>query len=178
MKYEFVGYECNHIKQPKGTTDKLLVCHHEIDFPMKNAPDLGTCVACPHEGCKGKVTRVMSTQVQVCVRGSEYDWKPGESMVMKTPDGPDLRCSFVDHPHTDPAYQRRLDLLAGQNGVGNSKTPGLGQAYYSPKHGRVCVDVMSSEKDPLGKFEKAKREGKTTTEKVSVRQPYKVRKSK
>ena len=124
------------------------------------------------------VTRVLSESVQICIKGSEYDWKPGETMRMKGPDGNDIACSFVDHPHTDPAYQRRLDLLAGQAGVGGSKSPGLGNAYYSEKHGQLVVDVMSPQKDPLGAFERAKRKGNTTQEKVKVNTPYKTRKGK
>jgi hypothetical protein len=52
-----------------------------------------------------------------------------------------------------------------------------GLACDNPKHGRVCVDVESNIKDPLGAMERAKRPGgNTKTEKTSVNTQVATRK--
>jgi hypothetical protein len=83
----------------------------------------------------------------------------------------------VDHPHTDPAYQRNLAALARRNHLtGNSA--GLSNARYDEKHGRMVVDVASDIRDPLGTMQRAKQSGEYTQKKHMVNQPYKVRPKK
>jgi hypothetical protein len=70
--------------------------------------------------------------------------------MMTRVNGQDIKMTFVDHPHTAPQYQRDLSRLASQTGVGNGGISGLGNAYYSEKHGQVVVDVASNVKGALG----------------------------
>jgi hypothetical protein len=65
--------------------------------------------------------------------------------------------TFIDHPHTDPAYQRDLSALSGREGVNGISNVGLKNVRWSEKHNQLVVDVHSNVKDPFGSLEPAKR---------------------
>lgn len=170
MRYEFVCESCPSIRAADG---KQVSCRHEIEYPMSNAPAIGLVIACPREGCCGKVTRVLSALAGVIVRGSTLaDWKPGGHAHARI-NGRDTFFEFVDHTHTDPQARANMQRLAKQSGV---TTNGIGKAYWNEKHGRYCVDVASEVPDPLGKMAKSQESHERSETTVAVKQPYKVRK--
>lgn len=172
MKYEYMCVGC--AAAEPGTDG----CIHLVEIPMKKFPRIGSKRKCVGHGCIHKMVRVVPSGIGGIVKGqTSYNWKEGETMRMKLPDGREGRFSFVDHKHTDPYYQRNLAQLAGANHIGGSAA-GLSCARYDEKHGRVVVDVASNIADPLGAIERSKREGtyEQTTHKVN--QPYRVRKKK
>jgi len=169
--YEFEGRDCPHAPKRKG---KRAVCHHLVEMSMKDAVPLDNKIPCPVKGCKGEITRVVSSRFNVIVRGkTEIPWNPGESVRTRV-NGQDVRFTFVDHPESDPRNRRRLESVARKAGV-SERGLGIGKAYFNEKHGQMCVDVASNVPDPLGIMEKAKRAGHVKTEKIAVNQPYKVR---
>lgn len=167
MRYEFINIGCP--KRGEGCDG----CHHEVDIPISNAPSIGALRKCHIRGCKRKLVRIFSN-VLGHIKGSAHDWKPGETMHMKLPNGQQGSFSFVDHPHTDPAYQRNLAQIAGRAGLGGN-AHGLSNARYDEKSGRMVVDVASTIKDPLGAMEKAKKDGRYSTQTKHVNTPVKIR---
>jgi hypothetical protein len=119
---------------------------HLIPYSMKDVPSVGTqipCLLC----VTGKITRLISSGISGIVKGGTHPcFTNGETFKTKDADGRPLDITFVDHPHTDPAYQTALARRAKELGV-----TGLTKAYHSEKHGCMCVDVASNVPDPLGR---------------------------
>jgi len=170
-RYQFVCYGC----AASAGADGVI---HELEMPMKTAPSIGSQRKCVIKECKNKMTRIIPTGVNGIIKGTtSYNWKPGETMSMALPDGRTGKFSFVDHPHTDPKYQRNLADLARRQGIGTNVT-GLKNARFDEKHGRLVVDVMSNVEDPLGALQRAKKDGNYEQTTTKINQPYKVRKGK
>jgi hypothetical protein len=167
--YEFMCVECPAQRVEEG---KHIGALQIRDYPMKEAPPIGRKVKCCACGRK-TAERIFSSGVAGHVRGSVvYDWKHGESMRTNV-NGQDVRFTFVDHPHTDPEYQRDLGAMANKMGVTQN---GISKARYDPKHGGMVVDVASNVKDPLGVMERAKKKGDVTFTKKKINTPVKRRK--
>ena len=176
MKYDFINSECTNpdlLKEAGEGVDRVQ-CQHLMNFPMKDAPDLGSLHACPAEGCPHRVMRVISTDIQIGIKSKEMGpTKHGQIMQAKV-GGKDIQFQFMDHEHTDPRVQGQLEQMAAAAGVGH-KHNALKGAYRN-KEGRMVVDVKSNVPDPLGAIEREKKKGdfKSTTRKINT--PYKRRK--
>lgn len=161
--YEFTG--CSNKKCPdkQGNPDEVVT--YLVPFSMKDVPGLDSKIACPT--CRrGKVTRVVSSGVTGIVRGgTDLGLQSGDMMRTRV-NGQDINVQFIDHPHTDPTYQKNLKKMAKQKGLG-----ALSHAYYSEKHGGLVVDVASNVPDPLGKIARARREGNVETKTRRVNAP-------
>ena len=152
-----------------------MACRQQLDFPMMDAPELGTELPCPIPGCGGRIKRVLSMPAGFIIKGEHLpDWRPGEMMTARV-GGNDVNFEFVDHPHTDPQAQAKMQRLAAMQGV-TQRGRGIGQAYYNEKFGRFCVDVASNQEDPLGTINRAAARGETVATKVPVNAPYRTRK--
>ena len=164
MQYEFTG--CDNPKCPDKKRGRKFVEVENIYFipySMKDAPALESQITCPTCGI-GKITRIVSSSIQGLVKASLLpDFQNGQSYMTKIA-GQDTKITFVDHPHTDPRYEARVAQAAKRAGVG-----GISQAYYNEKFGKVCVDVASPVKDPLGTIA---REQRHETQTVKVNQPF------
>jgi hypothetical protein len=153
--YEFVGCDNNRCRDNRGRANKGANIYL-IKYPMADAPGVGTFIPCP---CcaKGRLKRTFSTGIGAIVRGTQTPTRSldkGVESFMTNIDGQDTKITFIDHPHTDPAYQAGLAKAARQAGIGG----GLGKAYRSEKHGgRLVVDVQSSVPDPLGAIARQQR---------------------
>jgi hypothetical protein len=151
--YEFLCPECPGTKVDDD--GRHVACLHERQYPIKKRPKMGLKVKCP---CCGRNTaaRILSSNIGVTVKhATEYNWRPGERMRMPI-NGQEMSFEFVDHKHTDPAYQRNLNKLANKHNI----SQGMGRARYDPKHGRVVVDVASSVPDPLGAIARSQAEAR------------------
>jgi hypothetical protein len=146
---------------------------HERDFPIGKAPKLGAKVKCPN--CRKKsAARIVSEGIQGIVRGKAVvDWRHGQSVIERLPDGQEVKMTFVDHPHTSTEYQRNLAHLAKKEEITAPNVSALSKAYYSEKHDRLVVDVHSNVKDPLGTIERNKKNISVT--KRHVGQKVKIR---
>ncbi len=175
MLYEYRCTDCTGQRPEGSPADKILVIDFARELPMAKAPPIGSTCKCPNCNRKTAV-RIIPSGVTFIVRGStEVPFDSSHSMMTRV-NGQDLKMTFVDHPHTDPAYQRNLAGLAARAGVADgTQLTGLSKAYYSEKHGQVVVDVASNEKDPLGKYERARKQGDMTFTKRHIGTPYKIR---
>ena len=154
MFYEYVGLNCP-CAEVTDNADRIAVCEHTIQLPVAKCQAMGKTRACPVKGCTGRVTRVLSSDTSFIVRGNtQIDWNPGES-VRTVVNGEEMKFKFVDHPHTDPKLQNRFADVSKRAGVKEGN--GIGKAYFSEKHGKMCVDVASTHKDPLGAIERQAR---------------------
>jgi len=129
----------------------------EFEYPMGQAPQVGSEIPCPFDGANGKCpgvwTRIFS-RVGLIVRGeSVIPWDQNNAMRTRI-NGQDVKLSFVDHPHTDPQAQRHMEMSAGKSGIGSTTMP----AYMDEKTGKMCVDVVSNIPHPLGAIEREKRQ--------------------
>jgi hypothetical protein len=166
MYYEFKG--CDNSACPdkkRGRRHVKVENLYLIKYRLGQAPGVGAKIPCPM-CATGQIVRICSTGIGALVRGTDTPVCSREQSYMTRIEGQDTMVTFVDHPHTDPAYQSGLATAARRAGIG-----GLSKAYYNERFGRLCVDVASSVPDPLGKL---KREGQMT--RTPVDQPYKVRK--
>lgn len=174
MRYEF-QCDCDQKKcQAQRETGSRVVL--EIEMRPKDAPTVGTRVSCPLKTCKGTVVRIFSKVAATIVKGStQVEWGPNQT-IMSRVGGQDIPITFIDHPHTDPNYQKNFAKLCSKGGVTPSK--GISNAYYSEKHGRFVVDVVSDRPDPLGAVAKASRNCDTEAapKKVVVNSPFQMRK--
>lgn len=173
MFYSFAGDACPMVAQCPHVAKGDAGCYQVLEMAMMKAPRIGAKINC--KLCKGgKLTRLAS-DINVIVRGTTTPtFQNGESYRMNL-NGEDTRFTFVDHPHTDPAYQRGINAMARKAGIRDAGA--LGKAYRSEKHGgRLVVDVASNVPDPLGKLEAAKRRGDGEQQTIKVNQPYKTRK--
>lgn len=166
MRYEFRCEGCK--SAPEGAIAALF----DVEIPISKAPPIGEVIECL---CCGKMTakRIVSSNVGMIIKGSALpEWQNGQTFRANV-GGNDMRFQFIDHPETDPAYQRRLAEAAGRNHITGdaAKMP----ARYDPKFGRVVVDVASNVPDPLGAIERSKRAGKVEVTKKNVNRKYKVR---
>jgi len=165
MQYEFEG--CDNPKCPDKKRGRKFVDVkniYVIPYSMKDAPGLGAQIPCPCCGT-GKITRIISSGIQGLVKGSLLpNFTHGQSY-MADLDGRQTKLTFVDHPHTDPRYESGLVAAAKRAGVS-----GIGKGYYNEKFGKLCVDVASDVKDPLGKIN---RDTERVTTKTAVNTPVK-----
>ncbi len=140
-------------------------------FSMSKAPKLDSKIMCPV--CKRiSAKRVVSSGVAAIIKGqTQYDWKHGEGMRTNI-NGQDVRFTFVDHPHTDPAYQAGLARQAKAMGI---QGRALSKARRDEKSGKLVVDVASNVKDPLGMMQRAKKAGNVDTASRKINTPYKRR---
>jgi hypothetical protein len=151
-----------------------------IDFVVRTGhgkcPPIGSKTKCPNCGKKTAV-RMISSDVSIIIRG-QHKVNVNSAQTMRTRvNGQEIKMTFVDHPHTSPEYQRNLASIASRTGVGGDQAnvSGLKNAYYSEKHGCVCVDVASDVKDPLGMYEKSKKQGNYSQTTRKINQPFKIR---
>ena len=156
MRYEFEG--CDSKKCPNGKSIYVL------EFPLGQAPAVGEKIPCPCPKCRtGMITRIYSPP-NFYVKGSyEIDQSHGKAYMTRL-NGQDTVVRFMDHVHTDPGYQRKLQEQATMAGL-----TGIKGAHYSEEHKRVVVTIESNRPDPLGR---GKGEGMQT----QIKQPYKLRK--
>lgn len=171
MRYDF---QCDGCPMGEGPGGVRPSCHHAIDFPMGKAPAIGKTIACPIDGCGGRLRRVVSSGIGTIVKGEaatkEFDSRRGMHVNL---NGRDVTFEFVDHKHTDPAYQRKMQDLERRLGASGS---GIGKAYRRESDGRAVVDVVSNVPDPLGKIEAAKRRGDMPSITRKINTPFKRRK--
>lgn len=160
---------------PKGEKT-IPVCHHEPMFSMSQAPAVGDVIACPVQGCGGRLVRVPSIPEFLIKTPEAQAWGTASNTVRTRVGDKEIDFQFVDHPHTKPGFQNQLTQLANQSGI--SSKSGMGQAYYSQEHGRYVVEVKSNVPDPLGAIERGKSAGQYDYTKIKVDQPFKVRKPK
>lgn len=160
VNYEFEG--CNNPQCPDRGGKKQIRCVYVLPYAMGQAPKVGEQIPCP--GCgTGLITRIFSTGVGLIVRQpAAPDIGGGSQSFMTNINGQDTKITFVDHAHTDAAYQEGLVRAAKQAGIGG--------AYFNEKQGRVCVDVESNRPDPLGMISRER--GPTTVTRVNT--PVKV----
>jgi len=171
MIYEFEAMGCPNAKAPKG---KVAVCRHQINLPISKMVPIGQTMACPVEGCNQRVKRVVSRDINVVVRGPAAEVALDEGRAMHTRvNGRDVKFEFIDHKHTDPQYQRKMQALARKIGHGAERS--IGKAYISERTGKPVVDVLSNVPDPLGQIERAKRKGDVDITTTKVNQPFRRR---
>jgi hypothetical protein len=176
-EYEFAG--CDNPKCPdkkRGRKFIEVTNYYVIRYQMGTAPKVGESIACP-TCAAGQIVRIFSLP-QVSVKQALPDFQNGQSYMAKIA-GQDTKVTFVDHPHTSSEYQKNLADKARQAGV--SSFSNSRNMRYSEKHGQMVVDVVSSVPDPLGRMKRsdeAKRAADLGAERIDVKQPVKVRKSK
>ena len=171
MRYEFEG--CDNAKCPNNVDARKRGARkviYVLEFSFGKAPAVGEKIPCPCPGCKtGMITRIFSPP-NFYVKGSyELDQSHNKSYMTRI-NGQDTVVRFMDHVHTDPNYQRKLQAQATMAGM-----TGIQGAHYSPEHGRVVVSVESNRPDPLGAMKRSD-EFKRTQSTENVKQPYKIRK--
>lgn len=171
MFYEYQGDSCPNV--PEGDRSRYR-CQHTVQMPASQCQDFGCERPCPVEGCKGKVKRIISCEVNFIIRGeADIPWENGESIRTRI-GGQDVRFTFVDHPGTSPEESNRLAGMASKSGITQK---GLNKAYMHPKLGRMCVDVASNVPDPLGAIERANSQHgvvqSTPVKRPVKRRPYK-----
>ncbi len=167
--YEYIGYNCPNADkcehaQIKG---KTALCHHTIQMPAAKMQEIGKKRKCPIKGCNHKVTRVVSSNVQISIKGATFT--PGNGTRVRTRvGGKDLDMEFIDHKHTDVDFQKKMNEVSRMGGI-NAKRNALSHAYRN-KDGRLVVDVASNIPDPLGAIERDKRKGdyQKTTHKINT----------
>ena len=163
MYYEF--RQCDNPKCPdKKHKGRSVNTIYMIDYKMGAAPSPGETIPCPKCG-DGNITRIYS-RLNAIVKGSDAPVMEGNQSYMTRIEGQDTMITFVDHPHTDPAYQTALAREAKKQGVG-----GLSKAYRHEKTGRICVDVVSTIPDPLGAMERERKRNGVQTESRKVASP-------
>jgi hypothetical protein len=160
MYYEFRGCDNPRCSDKKHATNNIYL----IAYKMGQAPSPGETIPCPRCG-KGKIVRIYSF-LNAIVRGSDTPVMEGNQSYMARIEGQDTKITFVDHPHTDPAYQTALAIEAKKHGIG-----GLSKAYRHEKTGRICVDVASNIPDPLGAIEREKKRNGVQSETKKVNTP-------
>jgi len=162
-QYEFQG--CDNQKCPGKDGHPKRVMIYIIPYSMKDVPDVGRKIPCPH--CrKGKITRVISSGITSIVHKPFTGDDSGKTF-MTNIKGQDTAITFVDHPHTDPNYDARMAQIARQTGISG--------AYFSEKHGRYCVDVASTQPDPLGQMSRCEYDQHKET--THVKTPVKISKT-
>ena len=165
MYYEFKGCHtprCPDKRRGRNFVDVSNV--YMVNYPMGQAPSPGEHIPCPTCG-HGDITRVFSA-INAIVKGSDTPVMEGNQSYLTKVAGQDTKITFVDHPHTDPAYQVALASEAKRQGIG-----GLSKAYRNEKTGRICVDVASNIPDPLGAIEREKKRNGAQTETKKVNTP-------
>lgn len=165
-RYEFQG--CDNGKCPGKNGHPKKVITYSIPYSMKDVPDLGQKIPCPH--CrKGKIKRILSSGIVGIVRKPAAG-DPSGSSFMTNIGGQETAITFVDHPHTDPNYQIGMEKTAESLGVKG--------AYFNEQQGRMCVDVESTVVDPLGKMKRGNLgDRQVVTQKEKINTPVTVKKS-
>ena len=145
------------------------VTFYVIQYRMGDAPRIGERRECPCCG-QGAITRLASLP-SLIVKEADGRKTTGNRFITNLA-GRETHLQFIDHRHTDPHHESAMLEAARRNG--------LKGAYYNQRHGKVCVDVLSNVKDPLGKMKKAGGEGGQITsrsETTKVNTAVKIRKS-
>ena len=140
-EYEFA--DCDNPRCPNQEGKAHLRVIYVLSYLLGKAPPVGTQVPCPC--CKaGKITRIFSLPHLRIKAGQLPEFRHGQSYLANL-NGRNTKITFVDHPQdNDENHMAQMAQVAQRQGIRG--------AYYSAKHGRLCVDVASSVPDPLGRM--------------------------
>ena len=175
------AYRC---KNCQSDAAKAIIAEHattqkgvntEQEFYHRGAlPPIGTKIKCGLKGCRKKMERVFSASVGIIVRG-KVEVNPNHNVFSSNVNGTPVNFSFIDHEHTSSSYQASVAEAAQATGV-KTGPAGLGN-MHKDRNGRNVVSVVSNVPDPLGRIERAKRAGETTSTTTKVNTPVKRRKA-